>query len=131
MNNAELEIILSNYRLLEKAYHNERTNILHPYMETDTNTGGSSSGRISNPTASTAIALVEDDDGIQKHYRAIQRTYLKMDAEKQRTMEFFYFNRPYGVKNTGIALRLNIDIRTLKRWRECICCELDKQLGGN
>lgn len=128
MTNAELEIILSNYRLLEKAYHNERTNILHPYMETDTNTGGSSSSRISNPTASTAIALTADNEDIQKHYRAIQRTYMSVNNAKKRMMEVLYFDRAYNSTLTSVSILLNIDQRTLREWRKEVIDKLKKEL---
>lgn len=126
----ELETIFSNYRHLVRALEDERTNVLNPYIITDTNVGGSSSGRISNPTESTAIALVEleDDEEIKNHVKAIEKTYLKMDIEKQRMMRVFYFERVYGLRVDNVALKLNVDVRTLKRWRDCACNELRKQL---
>lgn len=126
----ELEVILSNYKYLLKALEDNRMNILHPYMVTDTNTGGSSSGRISNPTESTAIALIEfDDEEIELHVKAVQATYSKMAVDQKRMMEVYYFERSYGMKEKDIASRLNTDRSNLWRWRKIICRELRKQLN--
>lgn len=125
----ELESILSNYTYFIKELRDTRVNILFPYVLTDTNTGGSSSGRISNPTESTAIALSEpDDEELKVKVRAIQNTYSKMSIDFKKMMEFYYFERPYGMKDESIAARLNVDRATLWRWRKKVCKEVAKQL---
>jgi len=126
----DLEVILSNYKYLLKALEDSRINILYPYMIADTNIGGGSSGRISNPTESTAIALVEfDNEEIESHVKAVQATYSKMAVDQKRMMEVYYFERSYGMREKDIASRLNTDRSNLWRWRKTICRELRKQLN--
>lgn len=127
----ELETILSNYTYLLKALEEARMNILFPYVLEDTNTGGSSSGRISNPTESTAVALMEsDDEELQRHVKAIRRTYDNVEPHKKKMIDLYYFNRAYGMSVANIALKLNTDVSTLYRWRMCVCNELRNQLNG-
>lgn len=125
----ELEGILSNYKYLLKAIEDNRMNILHPYIITDTNIGGGSSGKMSKPTESTAIALIESNyEDIEMHVKAVQATYSKMPVDQKRMMEVYYFERSYGMKEKDIASRLNTDRSNLWRWRKTICRELRKQL---
>lgn len=125
----ELEVILSNYKYFLKLLENPRLNILYPFMITDTNTGGGSAGRISNPTESTAVSLAESSTmNIELHVKAIQATYSKMAVDQKRMMEVYYFERSYGMKEKDIASRLNTDRSNLWRWRKAICKELRKQL---
>jgi len=126
----ELEVILSNYKYLLKSLEDSRINILYPYVISDTNTGGGSSGRLSNPTESTAIALLEfNNEEAELHVKAIQATYSKMAVDKKRMMEVYYFERSYGMKEKDIASRLNTDRSNLWRWRKTVCKELRKQLN--
>ena len=126
----ELEGILSNYKYLLKAIEDNEANILYPYVMSDTNIGGGRSGRISKPTESTAMALIDANyEDIETHVKAVQATYSRMPVDQKRMMEVYYFERSYGMKDKDIASRLNTDRSNLWRWRKTICKELRKQLN--
>lgn len=125
----ELEVILSNYKYLLNQIRLATEEAYNPYRETDTNTGGSSSGRISNPTEDTAIAvMLVDTEEMEKQAKAIQNTYAKVPLHKKRMMEVYYFERSYGMTLEATSQRLNIDVSTLRRWRKDVRQILRKEL---
>lgn len=126
----ELEVILSNYKYLLNQIRLATEEAYNPYRETDTNTGGSSSGRISNPTEDTAIAvMLVDTQEIEKQAKAIQNTYAKVPQHQKRMMEVYYFERSYGMTLEATSQRLNIDVSTLRRWRKDVRQILRKELN--
>lgn len=125
----DLEIILSNYKYLLRQIRQSEEEVYTPYRETDTNTGGSSSGRISNPTEDTAIALLLVDTANEEFQaKAIQNTYARVPLHQKRMMEVYYFERSYGMTLEATAQRLNIDVSTLRRWRRDVRQILRKEL---
>ena len=125
----QLEVMLSNYKYLLKHIRHATEEVFAPYRETDTNTGGSSSGRISNPTEDTAMALMLIDTSVaEQQAKAIQNTYAKVPVDQKRMMEVYYFEKSYGMTIQATAQRLNTDVSTLYRWRKNVRRELRKEL---
>ncbi len=118
----ELEIMISNYRQLRVQLLRIRENIMVPHVITDTNTGGGSSGFLSNPTEMTAIRLAEDDglNDIKNIGLAIENTYALLPKEKQKMMLAYFIDRDPKLKDKEIARRLYIDRTTLWRWKNQI-----------
>ena len=118
----ELEIMISNYRQLRVQLLSIRENIMVPHVITDTNTGGGSSGFLSNPTEMTAIRLAEDDglNDIKNIGLAIENTYALLPKEKQKMMLAYFIDRDPKLKDKEIARRLYIDRTTLWRWKNQI-----------
>lgn len=125
----QLEVILSNYKYLLKHIRHATEEVFAPYRETDMNTGGSSSGRISNPTEDTAMALMLiDTSAAEQQAKAIQNTYARVPLHQKRMMEVYYFERSYGMTLEATAQRLNIDVSTLRRWRKDVRVILKEEL---
>lgn len=118
----ELEMMISNYRQLKGQIFNIRENIMVPHVIKDTNTGGGSSGFLSNPTEMTAIRLAENNDlnDIKNIGLAIENTYALLPKEKQKMMLAYFIDRDSKLKDKEIARRLYIDRTTLWRWKNQI-----------
>lgn len=118
----ELEIMISNYRQLRGQLLNIRETIMVPHVIKDTNTGGGSSGFLSNPTEMTAIRLAENGDlnDIKNMGLAIENTYALLPKEKQKMMLAYFIDRDPKLKDKEIARRLYIDRTTLWRWKNQI-----------
>lgn len=82
---------------------------MHHWRETDTNIGGGSSGRLSNPTETAAIKMAEDDEGyirLRKVVRAIKLLIeYTNDSEKGRIMQVYYFEgkRPDDISSSTMT----------------------------
>jgi len=114
----ELETFLFNFKYLKIETSEE--GVMTPFKLQDINTGGGSSGFISNPTESVVIHLVDDEALANKICLSIEKTYANMTLDKRRVMEDFYFYREYGVKDIDIAEELKTNRSNLWRWRKDI-----------
>lgn len=126
----ELEIMISNYNQLRIQLQAVRENIMTPYTITDTNTGGGSSSKISNPTEMTAIRLTDDDvlKDIKNIGLAIENTYALLPYDKKKMMKAYFIERDYTINETEIAKRLHIGRSTLWRWKNEIINLYKKEL---
>ncbi|WP_029276274.1 hypothetical protein [Carnobacterium jeotgali] len=126
----ELETFLFNFKYLKIETSEE--GVMTPFKLQDTNTGGGSSGFVSNPTESVVIHLVDDEALANKICLSIEKTYASMTLDKRRVMEVYYFYREYGAKEIEIAEELKTSRSNLWRWSKEILKafrqELDKSM---
>ncbi|EMG27523.1 transcriptional regulator [Listeria fleischmannii 1991] len=96
----------------------------------DENTGGSSSGYISNPTEQRAMLLQMDRqiERRQKVILALDSVLNKLSDEDKQLIHFRYWDRgkPTWV---WIASKLNMDESTARRRSRKIIIEISKRLG--
>lgn len=126
----ELEIMIRNYRQLREQLKNIRESIMVPHTITDTNIGGGSSGRLSNPTEMTAIRLSEDDilNEIKNIGLATENTYALLPRDKQKMMMMYFIDPVPNLKDREIAERLFINRSTLWRWKNEVIALYKKEL---
>lgn len=130
----ELEVKLSKYKWYLKEAKIIELSIRHPYQLSDGNIGGGkSSGGDTDGLLRTLIKIDENDDLNEyiKIGQAIERTYAALPEYLQETMMEFYINRKghYRGHPKRCAANLNVDVKTLYRWRCEIVVEFDKQLS--
>lgn len=130
----ELEVKLSKYKWYLKEAKQLELSIRYPYQLADNNVGGGkSSGGDNDKLLSTLIKIDENED-LNKYVnigQAIERTFAELPEHLQETMIEFYINRKghYRGHPKRSAAKLNVDVKTLYRWRCEIVVEFDKQLS--
>lgn len=129
----KLEVKLSKYKWYLKEAKLIELSIRHPYQISDGNIGGGKSvGGDTDGLLRTLIKIDENDDLNEciEIGKAIERTYAELPEHLQETMMEFYINRKghYRGFPKRCAAKLNVDAKTLYRWRCAIVVEFDKQL---
>jgi len=87
-------------------------------------TGIRTSG-IKNPTAKKAIDLINKKSSLwikaaEQRIKAIDRAIARMSDEQKELIRLKYWTSPQTLTNAGIALRMNVDERTVRRWSKNI-----------
>ena len=130
----KLEVKLSKYKWYLKEAKLIELSIRHPYQISDGNIGGGkATGGDTDGLLRTLIKIDENDDlnDYVKIGKAIERTYAELPDHLQETMMEFYINRKghYRGHPKRCAAKLNVDTKTLYRWRCAIVVEFDSQLS--
>lgn len=60
---------------------------------------------------------------------AIEQAIEQLDDEKLRFMHYKYWQKPKQLTDAGIALKMNIDKRTVYKWSDSICEKVGINLG--
>lgn len=88
----------------------------------DENVGGGKSNLPGKPTEQKAI-LVADDKRLQQMENivsAIETVYELLPNDKRMFMQLRYWTRPNVLNMTGVAMKMERDETTLRRWRKAI-----------
>lgn len=130
----DLEVKLSKYKWYFKQAKMIELSIRHPYKEEDGNIGGSRSVSIDNDGMLQTLVKMQENERLQEYIGiglAAQRTYEVLPDHLQETMLEFYINRKghYRGHPKRCAAKLNVDVKTLYRWRWEIIHEFNKQLS--
>ncbi len=128
----ELEVKLSKYKWYLKEAKLIELSIRHPYQISDGNVGGGkSSGGDTDGALRTLIKIDENDDLNEyvKIGQTIERTFAVLPDHLQEAMMEFYINKKghYRGHPKRCAAKLNVDVKTLYRWRCEIIVEFDRQ----
>lgn len=114
-----------------KEYNRRKLELLTDRKETDDAQSSSKPNIISNPTERYAIRLVEDRrlTRLRNVIDAVKDVYDASSEEHKRFIELNYWARPKALTIDGIALELNVSVRTLYRFRNEIVYNVSHLMG--
>ena len=117
---------LRNYRFQAKALKEFKDNILYG---TPVKQEGGKSNLPGDPTCSKTIAMLTDrrTQKLRESVEAIEEIYRQCDNRQRRLMDEYYFDNKYTTE--GIAYRLDVDRRTINRWKQKIVYAVAIKLG--
>ncbi len=117
-NHVELELRL--FHETKKQIMLRREEIIHPHIPIDVNVGGGKSNAVSDPTGRTVSALESDVllQNLNRIVYVIEYVYEGLDDEKKELVKLMYWTRPQTLTLPGIALKLNVTDRTVRRWKK-------------
>lgn len=100
-------------------------------VQTNNESGKSSVRNISNETERKATALLTDRriERMEKITTAIDKVYDRLDLDKKRLMELYYWERPGELTWDGVAKELAAGRMTVLRWRKQIVLAIAYELG--
>ena len=133
INFKKLEVKLSKYKWYYKQAKMIELSIRYPHKLQDENIGGSRSVSMDNDAMLQTLVKVQEDERLQEYISiglAAQRTFDALPDHLQEAMLEFYINRKghYRGHPKRCAAKLNVDPKTLYRWRQEIIHEFNKQL---
>ena len=87
--------------------------------------------QVSNPTLKTVTRLMTDRriNHLQMIVDAIEYVTDGLLEDRLKLIELKYWQRPRQLTDAGIAMELNIEVRTLYRWTDAICTAIGMELG--
>lgn len=130
----ELEKKLTRYKWYLKESKIIELSIRYPIRENDENIGGGSRNTRDNDNNLRTLIKLEENEDLSEYIeigKAIEKTYAELPDYKKEAMMEFYINRknhPYRGHPKRVAAKLNIDVKTLYRWRMDIVDEFKENL---
>ena len=127
-----LEDILTDYPYLGMHIAKREQEILYPdNVYKDENIGGGRGGRISNPTASKALTIAQDEkiETFKRYRDAIEKIINMSDPVTNQIIREYYFTRPRTKTWDGIALSVNYSKRHCLNLRDIFFSRLALELG--
>jgi RinA family phage transcriptional activator len=82
-----------------------------------------------DPTQNKTMAILKDKkiQRMQKTVDAVRKTYNRLDSKRRRMVDEYYFANRYTTE--GIACRLDVDRRTVNRWKQRVVYAVAIELG--
>ena len=127
-----LEDILTDYPYLDMHIAKREQEILYPdNVYKDENIGGGRGGRISNPTASKALTIAQDEkiETFKRYRDAIEKIINHSDPVTNQIIREYYFTRPLLKTWEGVAQAVNISPTHCRRLRTAFFERLADELG--
>ncbi len=126
-----IEEELESYHKTKNRIALRREEILFKHKETDTNIGGGKSNTISDPTGQKGTALGMDIElqHMTQIVDVIEYVYSRLDDEKKQLVQLAYWTKPQTLTPIGIAIKLNVTDRTVRRWKTEIIYAIAALMG--
>ena len=126
-----VESELEMYHQTKKDIMLKREEILYPHVPTDANVGGGRSNLPGDPTARKGTALEGDRTlkSLTQIVDVIDYVYSGLDDEKKELVKLMYWTKPKTLTRHGVAIKLNVTVRTVNRWRREIIYAIAALMG--
>ncbi|MDN6625855.1 MAG: hypothetical protein L0K82_01385 [Pisciglobus halotolerans] len=119
----ELEKTMSKYKFYLKEAQRIEMSVRFPTKIVDNNIGGGKGTKVyQDESMLKTMIRLEEHEQLQRYIaliKAIEDTYAELPDYLQQTMKEFYINREgiYRGLPKRTAAKLNVDVKTLYRWR--------------
>lgn len=126
-----IEQTLLDYNEIDKHIKKRVEELTYPVSVPDDNIGGSSSGRLSNPTERLAVTIMDDMlISNLKHTKAIVDEVLdELEPDARRVIHLYYIDHPRKYTWTGVALEANFSESYCRKIRNIVFEKIAKKLG--
>lgn len=86
---------------------------------------------VSDPTADTVSSLLLDRRiaRLETVVKGIESVLTDLDDDKLMLVKLKYWQRPRQLTNSGIAMEMYVDRKTIDRWNTAICYAIALELG--
>lgn len=123
-----VEFELRHYEQTKSSYESLKHDIIHESPVPDGQPKGSG---VSRPTERKAMRLTSNVRLRQMEHtiRALETVLVSLPEDRYKMVQMRYWDRPRTLTDDGIALRLNIDKRTLYRWIDGILQGIAIEMG--
>lgn len=138
---AKLKMRRDTYRYIEseirmfnetaREYKRRRSELLTDQHQPDEAQSSSKPNTVSSPTERYAIRLVDDRRlaRLQNVMEAIEDVYERSSDDHKKFIEMNYWQKPRARTIEGIAVELNVSVRTIYRLRNEIVYSVAKLMG--
>ena len=124
-----VEFELRRYEQTKANYESLKHDIIH---ESPVHDGQPKSpGGVSRPTERKALRITSNVRLRQMEHtlKSIDTVLMSLPEDRYKMVQMRYWDRPRTLTDDGIALRLNIDKRTLYRWIDGLLQGIAKEMG--
>ncbi|XRD24070.1 transcriptional regulator [Lysinibacillus fusiformis] len=129
--NKTIEEYWSSLDELKKQMRYREWELLNAHQETDTNTGGGKSNRISDTTGNKAIILAEDKNyqHLKNIITTLEQLYKELDHDQKTIVDMRYFDKQEAYEWQHVADKLYMSVQRVLRKRNMLIDETAKRLG--
>jgi len=126
-----IEQTLLDYNEIDKHIKKRVEELTYPVSVPDDNIGGSSSGRLSNPTERLAVTIMDDIlISNLKHTKAIVDEVLDgLEPSARKVIQLYYIDRPRKYTWNGIAGVTHFSEKQCRNIRNVVFEKIAKKLG--
>jgi len=126
-----IEKQLTDYPKMDEYIMQRRLELKYPIGQVDENIGGSSAGRVSNPTERTIMTINSDKrlTQLEKTKEAIEKVLDTLDVNSYSLVELRYWTKPQTRTWIGIAKEIGYSERQCYNVRDLIIDNIGKELG--
>lgn len=126
-----IEKQLEDYPKMDEYIMQRRLELKYPIGQSDENIGGSSSGRISNPTEQAVMTIHSDKrlNQLEKTKEALETVLNTLDSNAYALVELRYWTKPQTRTWVGIAREIGYSERQCYNVRDLIVENIGKELG--
>ena len=126
-----IEQTLLDYNEIDKHIKKRVEELTYPVSVPDDNIGGSSSGRLSNPTERLAVTIMDDMlISNLKHTKYIVDDVLDgLEPKARKVIQMYYIDSPRMYTWSGIALETNFSESYCRKIRNAVFEQIAKKLG--
>lgn len=126
-----IEQTLLDYNEIDKHIKKRVEELTYPVSVPDDNIGGSSSGRLSNPTERLAVTIMDDIlISNLKHTKYIVDDVLEgLEPKAREVIQLYYIDNPRKYTWSGIAGETNFSESYCRKIRNAVFEQIAKKLG--
>ena len=126
-----IEQTLLDYNEIDKHIKKRVEELTYPVSVPDDNIGGSSSGRLSNPTERLAVTIMDDMlISNLKHTKYIVDDVLDgLEPKARKVIQLYYIDNPRKYTWIGVALETNYSEKQCRNIRNIVFEKIANKLG--
>lgn len=126
-----IEQTLLDYNEIDKHIKKRVEELTYPVSVPDDNIGGSSSGRLSNPTERLAVTIMDDIliSNLNRTKNIVDDVLDGLEPKAREVIQLYYIDSPRKYTWTGVALETNYSEKQCRNIRNIVFEKIAKKLG--